>query len=1063
MGRSVNADLLLARVRHAGPRWVLVAVGLAVGVVLPVLAQAVAAVTADSALRHALAALSPGDAALTVSYNGLPDLAEQRTLDDAVRGNLPRLTAGRLRRELLYREASDGRGGSFSLAAADQLATQVRLTSGRMPADCTPTRCEVVVLRTAGSRTTPTGAATVGPSVGDLGIVVVGEAVRTDPLLLSGTFDPGPGHPILIGDGVGAVAALSRLHLRGRTFGWVAPLDLDRVRARGVDGWVDDSAAVADDLWKQVPGLVVTAPDGVLRDADHRARISARRFVVLGSATAVLLLGTAVVGGAALRRDHEAFLAALRRRGASRGRVVGLVAGEVGLAVVAGTGLGLVLATTAAAVLARVDGLPVAATAGRALLAGLPGVGVLAVLAGLLLAATLTLPAGPAGATPAGVWRASDGVAIGCLVVAGLVAGRGGVTTRTAGAGDPLLVVLPALVLVAAGLLLARLWLPVTRLAQRRLPRRALSARLGLAAAGGRPLRPVATAALLTAAVAAAVFAGAYRATLDRGAADQAAYQVPTTARLLVGGTLDRPLDVASPDVLAARVPQVRAYPVVRAAASLRVSAGQADAVELVGVDPAALPKLARWSAVTGGGDGGDDRSGPARLARGLVTRGVPAGVALPAGRTLQIVVPGPRVTVAVTAQVRADDGRERAVPLRVGDGRLTGDLPQLPDAGGRPARLHLVAVLVQQVSDEADRRQHALGEGNLDLAAPHGTIPFGAVTVAAAADPVRGAPVADSSLWGAPVPNPWLGWSGPGLKVDGTGAAATLTYRLSTGAIVVQARPTGPGTDVPLPVVTDPVTGAAATNGQVTLTLDGAPVTAQVVAVLPRFPTATGRFAVADVTAVSRLMDLATPGSGQPAELWLDEGPSPASSPAPLASPAPSALSVALGGAPFDRLDVRRQDAVAAALRADPVARGASGVLVAGALLTLLVAAAAVVLLVVAERHDDAAQAYAWEADGVAPAVLRRALWWRAVAVVLPAVPAGAVAGVALSTLTSRLVAVSATAGTPQPPLVSGIGAGWGVASVLIGLGAALGVAGVVAALSFREPFPVRGRGVAR
>jgi hypothetical protein len=1017
MRRSVTIDLLLARARHAGPRWVLVALGLAAGAVLPVLAQAVAALTADAALHHGLAALSPGDAALTVSYNGLPDAAEQRALDGAVRRGLPRLTAGTVHRELLYREMSDGRGATFTLAAADHLAAEVRLISGRMPASCTSTRCEVVSLRVPGGPALPT--------VGDLGLVVVGEAVRTDPLLLSGTFDPGPGHPILIGDGTAPVAAVRPLELHGRTFGWVAPLDLARVRARGVDGWVQDSATVADDLWKQLPGLVVTAPDEVLRDTDARARVSARRFVVLGAATSVLLLGTAVVGGAALRRDHESFLAALRRRGASRGRIAALVTGEVGLAVAAGTGLGLLAATVAAAVLAGVDGLPVRVTAVQALITGLPGVAGLAVVAAVLLAATLTLPAGPAGTAPAGVWRANDAVAVGCLVVAGLVAGRGGVTTGSAGSGDPLLVVLPALVLVAAGLLLGRLWLPVTRLAQRLLPRRALAVRLGLAAAGGRPLRPVATAALLTAAVAAAVFAGAYRATLDQGAADQAAYQVPTTARLLVGGTLARPLDVASPDVLAARLPGGHAYPVVRAAASLRISAGQADAVELVGVDPAVLPKISRWSAVTGGGD-------PARLAQDLSLTGVPPGVALPPGRTVQLAVPGPRVTVAVTAQVRALDGRERAVPLRVGDGRLVGDLPQLRDAAGRPAPLFLVAVLVQQGSDEADRRQHALGEGNPDLAAPQGTIPLGTLTV----DPAAAGSVAE----------PWRGWAGPGLRVDAGGASASLTYRLSTGALVLQARPTGPGTDLPLPVVTDPVTAAAAANGQLTLTLDGAPVTARVVGVLPRFPTSTGRFAVAAVAAVSRLVDLGAPGSGQPSELWVDGGSAPV-----------------LASAPFDQLDVRRQGVIAAALRADPVARGASGLLVAGALLTLLVAAAAVVLLVVAERYDDAAQAYAWEADGVAPATLRRALWWRAVAVVVPAVPAGVVAGVALSTLTSGLVAVSATAGTPQPPLVSGIGAGWGVASVLVGLGLALAVAGVVAATSLREPLPVRGRGVAR
>jgi hypothetical protein len=1023
MARGVTVDLLLARARHAGSRWLLVTAGLAIAAVLPVVAQAVTAVTADAALRHGLAALAPGDAAITVSYNGLPDAAEQQALDTAVHAQLPRLTGAPVHRQLLFREMSDGHGGTLVLAGADHLTGEVRLVTGRMPQQCTPRRCEVVALRVPGGPATP--------QVADLGLVVVGEVVRTDPLLLSGTFDPGPGRPVLLADGVAQVSRLATLELFGRTFGWVAALDLAQVRTRGVDGWVGNSATVADDLWKAIPGLVVTVPDGVLHDTDARARVSARRFVVLGGATSVLLLGTAVVGGAALRRDHEAFLGALRRRGASRRRLIGLVTGEVGLAVAAGTVLGLLLAATAAAVLARVGGLPVLATTRDAVLAGLPGVLVLAVLAAGLLGATLTLPAGPAGTAPSGVWRVSDAVAVGCLVVAGLLAGRGGVTTAAADAGDPLLVVLPALVLVAAGLLLARLWLPVTRLAQRRLPRRALGARLGLAAAGGRPLRPAATAALLTAAVAAAVFAGAYRATLDRGAADQAAFGVPTAARLLEGSTLERPLDVAGPAVLAQRLPGATAYPVVRAAASLRVSAGQADAVELIGVDPAALTHLSRWSAVTGGGDAGG-------AARELAAAGAAAGVNLPGGRTVRITTPGTTVTIAVTAQVTTGDGRERAVPLRVvpptgsAPAALVGDLPQLTDAAGRPARLWLVSLLLAQVSDEAERRQHALGEGNLDLAAPHGSIALGALSVD-----------------GAGVSGAWRGWAGPGLQVGADGGTATLGYQLSTGTAAVQARPTGPGTDTPLPVLADPATATAATGGQLTLTLDGAAVSARVVGVLARFPTAGGRFVVADRAAASRLMDLGNPGSGQPGELWVDGS--------------AAVLDRGLAQAPFDRLDVRRQVAVAAALRADPVARGASGLLVAGALLTLLVAAAAVVLLVVAERYDDAAQAYAWEADGVAPSTLRRALWWRAVAVVVPAVPAGVVAGVGLSTLTSRLVAVSATAGTPQPPLVSGIGAGWGIVAVLAGLALALAVAAAVAATSLREPLPVRGRGVAR
>ncbi|MFN0284790.1 MAG: hypothetical protein ACKVZ6_22790, partial [Kineosporiaceae bacterium] len=418
---------------------------------------------------------------------------------------------------------------------------------------------------------------------------------------------------------------------------------------------------------------------------------------------------------------------------------------------------------------------------------------------------------------------------------------------------------------------------------------------------------------------------------------------------------------------------------------------------------------------------------------------------ALPAGRRLVVATTGDRVRVAVTAVVRADDGREAGVPLALG---RAGDAPALSadlaarqgvapgpgtwrDAAGRPVRLHLVALTVRQPTDEATRTQHALGEGSRDLTVPNGA--FG---------------LAGVSVDGAAVDAPWTGWTGTGLTVGAGGAAARLAYRITEGSLVLTPRANGPGSDgTPLAVAVDPATAATARGGLVTIVLDQRSVSARVVAVLPRFPTMPdGRFAVTDVAALGRLVDLDEPGVGTPTEIWVD-----------LPDPAPAA---ALSAAPFDRLDVRQRVRTEARLSSDPVAVGARGLLAAGALLTLLVAAAALVLLVAAEASDDAAQSYAWEADGVAPGTLRGALWWRAVAVVLPAVPAGVVVGIVLSRATSRLVAVTATAATPQPPLVPGTGLGWGLAAAVGGVAVALVLSGAVALRALREPLPVRDAG---
>jgi hypothetical protein len=1067
MGRSVLGSLLAARARHAGARWLLVAVGVGLATVLPVLTAAVTRTTASAALHRGVAQLAAGDRTVTVSYTGLPDPAELSGLDAVATGQLRQLGSGSIRRQLLFNELADTHGRTFRLAGTDQLAGTVRLVDGRMPGSCTPTRCEVALLVGASRAASTAGALpTLDPA---LGLVPVGRVQRTDPLLLSGTFDPGVDAPVLLADGAVRLGALTALSAFGRAQGWVAPLDLDRVVRLGVDGWVGRAAQAGTVLSGAAAGMVLSTPEGVLRDQDARARVSAGRFGLLGGATAVVLLGSAVVGGAALRRDHEAFTGALRRRGASRRLLIALVAGESALATGSGVVLGLLVGGVSAAVLAARAGLPAGTLAAAAVGAALPWVLGLAVAAGLLLAAVLAVPAA-AGGTGGGIWRALEAACGGCLAVAALLAARGGVgpgsaggvgpgsaggagsgagTGASGGAVDPLLPVLPVLVLLAAALLMARIWPGLTRAAVRVVPRRAVAARLGLAAAGGRPLRPASTAAVLTAAVAAAVFAGSYAATLDQGAADQAAFAVPLDLRLLPGPGAAPPLQAAPPQQLAAQLPGATVYPVVRTDGSIRRGAVVGDAVHLIGLDPAALAQVARWHAVTGGG--ADPRTVADRL-----TIPLPTGDVLPAGGLLRIPTSGDPVRIAVTAVVRAEDGREAAVPLAVAAssgavaGRstpaLVGRLPDLRDAAGRPARLRLAAITVQLPTDEQARRLHALGEGSRDLAAPTGAF-------------VLGTPAVD----GAPLPAAWRGWSAAGASagsvatpdvsasVSADATQLALRYRLTVAVGTLTGPPaagtgkgagTGAGTGE-VPVAVDPATAADAAGG-LNLLLDGLPFPARAVAVLDRFPTTTGRFAVLDRHALADLIDRTQAGAASPAELWLTRP------------------GVVPGQARPDLGSVEVHDRIAAerALRSDPVARAAIGLLVAGAAFSLAAALVALVLLVAAERSDEAAASYAWEADGVAPGTLRAGLWWRAAAVAGPAVPLGVLAGVGLSGSAGRLVAITATATAPVPPLQPGTGAGWGLGAVLIGLLAALAVAGVVAGRSLREPLPVRRAG---
>lgn len=137
-------------------------------------------------MRPVLGSLLSGRRSAIISFNGLLEADELADLDQVARRELPTLTEGPVRREVEYRTLADASGTDFVLAATDRLAGAVRLVSGRMPSSCTATRCEVVeIVPTAGDFAGTTA------DVADLGLVVVGTVERTDPLLLSGTFDPG--------------------------------------------------------------------------------------------------------------------------------------------------------------------------------------------------------------------------------------------------------------------------------------------------------------------------------------------------------------------------------------------------------------------------------------------------------------------------------------------------------------------------------------------------------------------------------------------------------------------------------------------------------------------------------------------------------------------------------------------------------------------------------------------------------------------------------------------------------------------------------------------------------
>jgi hypothetical protein len=987
-------QLTWARLRHRPGRWLLLALGVAVALLLPVVSAATGQLVAARTLSNAIDRLPVGERTVIASYGGTADPAAQQRDSALVRSGISALTARPIVHQMLFGELADGVGETYRLGATDDLEQQVRLTGGRFPRSCTPQRCEVVL---TGATTSPV----LDPA---LGLVVVGTGERTDSLLLPGTFDPGPAARLLLGADTDALQRLSSLEQFPRGSGWVAQLDPERIIALGVPAYADLSRQVSDDLSLTVRALVLSVPDDALLREDARAATSQSRFALLGGATAVLVLGFVLVAAVGLRREHREVAGLLRRRGASPSAVLLFAALGTGAAVVVGAVLGTAAGWITAFVAAGAQPLhpPAAALATASVVVALPSLLLLVVAAIALSTAVLVWPDG----RDRTAWHVVELLAAVTVAAALLVAARGAVGVASVG-GDPLAIALPVLALTAAALVAARLWVPLASVVSRHLPASSVAARLATSSGVRRPLRTVVTVGFVTAAVGAVVFAGAYRATLQSGSADTAAFDVPADSRITVGAQGDDPV------ALQARAPLPGpAYAVLRTVAGVRTSATSGDAVQVLGLDAAALPLVSRWDRTVG-------TSSPTSASDALRSATPADGILLPQGTT-DLVIPVVSWTragdgiVDVTAWVTAADGREHGVPLVEKDGALRG---ALPDLGSDVA---VSAITLRENPADATRRQHRLGEGGTTSSFLSGRLALG--------------PPAGSTA-------PWTSWSSRTSDVAATASTLTMAYELAGPLVVLRPGLVG---RAPVRVLADAETASRGTS----LRLDlggGDAVAAVVVGSLPRFPTAGPRFLVADRAALAAALDDHVPGTGAPRELWAGDG-----------TDVPT-LAAALRTSPWDRAAVVTQQDRRAALEADAVGQGAGWLLLVAATVALLVAVVSLVLLVVGERRDDAGQLLAHEADGVATTTLRRSLWWRAVAAAVPALVAGTLAGLVLTRSVSTLVALSASGTAPTPPLLPSVGPGWTGAVLVLGLGVALAACAVATSRMLRGAWPSR------
>ena len=940
-----------------------------------------ATVAKDRSVAQAVDRLPAADRAVRASWFGVPTGPDEAwpILDRQARAALAPLPAGTPAPIVLVREATLG-GAFVGLAAVDGLAPYVFLRSGRLPHACVPQRCEVLRLRGVGRL----------PSVPGLRVVQVGTATLrsrqlfgdflapTDNALADAELAPAlsrsdryhrpaPG-PLVVAEGVSGLVSSPVVARAYRSYSWVQRLSAGTPRLWEIDPLLGDADRARAELQARSSSWSLAVPTQELRAAQHDATVSGRRLLLVGGEAAALLVAFAVLAAGALRRD----LASARRRltwhGARRWQRVVLTATESTAVGLGGAAAGWVIGSVAGAVAASLSGAPVGAALSESVLSPgglLLGLAV-AVLAALVIATTVSLEVRRRGRI--GPLEIAAGAAI-VAVLAVLASGSVDAGELASGGAAPaVLLLLPGLVAFAAAVVASRFLPGAGRLLARRGAR---DVRLAGVSVARSPGAAGIAAAFLALAIGLAVLAVAYRSTLQTGERDQAAYAVPADVVVREDLRALVPVLHAAPLSRYAAIPGVEAaYPILRSAASAGPAAS-VSGVTVLGVPDEAIRGMPLWR-----GDWGTSKSG---LADAVAPHGPTAvrGAAL-AGSTIRVAV-GPSL-LSYGATIEQPDGSFRLVELgRAEQGRptvLTADLPARA-RGGKLVSLTLVPPrIIERGSDE-------------------GVALRGTTTVR-----VLGATLSD-----------WLGEGGVTASRDaGEPGSLRVAYALTpqrTGRV----RARQPTDDAPPAAAVTPALArlAGGVGRELPLRIGGDSVNVRVAAVIDRIPGTTGDAVLTDLGALTTAIDTVAPGAANVSELWLDV--------APGAQPI---VDTALSRRPFAVVEKQSRAALEADARRDPLGHGTLLALAAAALAALVLAAAGLVLAIRADLRDDRGELTDLEAQGATPRVLRRIVAARATLVAVVGAVVGALSGIALAFLVTKVVSVTARADAPEPPLAT-------------------------------------------
>jgi len=968
--------LAAARMRRRPARWLLPALGIALAVAFAAGVAAESQIAGDESARSVLDRTSPLDSAVRVTWQGAvsPGVADQarallRSLGLGAQTEVVLMNPVRLE-GMVVRPAAIAPLGRWlpgtGLAGTGLAGTGLAGTGLGRLGPCRPERCPMLLL---GGGPVPSTLAAIG-----VRIQVVGSASLRSPVPLGFVPSSASAAPVLVTTDVAGLASLPGLSGLYRTHSWLAPLVITRLH-----GW--QLADAEDRLARSQARLLLTgsqfslsAPFTALDEARAQASAAPQRLLLAGGGAIAALALFIVLAGGGLRRDQRAELDRLRSAGARTRHCVLFIAAESGWLCAGALGVGAAGGIGAAALLASSEGEPAGAILTHSLITP---AGVIALAAGWLAATALL-----AALVLVRSARLTDvlAVAAASALVATLVGGTGG--------DHALTLLLAPLCCVAVGVLTFRAAGVVLRGAERMARGGPVLARLALVNLARTPWLPALAIAFIAVAVGLGGFALAYRSTLIRSTADQAADRVPLDALVSPGPDFSTPLEVAPLQ----RWRALAAGPVlpIRRTDADYASGGGTVTVPALGVPADGLTQIHGWRE--------SDGSAPlTALARRLEPTGpvrVP-GPMLPAGaRWLSLRASSPGLAVDVTADLRDPRGAIRQVAFGTAGAGAAWLRAPVP-----PGRWELEALELDEPTGVAITNGHQNGENP------------GAATQAqtrVALGPLLALPARGGSLLSVPL-GAWRGVGAAATTAPGrSGAVAAVDFAMSGTPGVL--RPAQPTDTHPVPVLADPQTAVSAgPGGRIALTVDGLPVTASVVGVLSRFPTLPpdpAGFVIADEATLAAALDAQLPGQGRADELWIGTG--------HLAG-----LRAALGSGALAQLDSSFRADIDHQLRDAPVARGVFGTLIAATALSVVLAAVGLLAALLGGVRDERVESDLKE-QGVGPRGLRAELRVRlALASLL-----GVVVGVGIAVLLTRLAVASVRAAgavaDPRPPVVT-------------------------------------------